>query len=43
MLMAEEQAGEALDLMRIVVESAGWKMEFIPKDASRETNSTNNR
>ncbi len=43
MLMAEEQAGEALDLMRIVVESAGWKMEFTPKDAPRETNSTNNR
>jgi hypothetical protein len=25
------------------VESAGWKMEFTPKDAPRETNSTNNR
>ena len=30
MLMAEQQAGEALDMMRILVESAGWSLEFKP-------------
>jgi hypothetical protein len=32
MLMAEQQAGEALDLLRILVESAGWSLQFSPNE-----------